>query len=288
METKRSLLVASVAAGASVLLFLLSGCGSANRTDSVRRSCTVLQTNRSACTSHPGIYAIWHIVVDPRHPQTVYIESNTDVLKSTDGGSSWSRLDPWGDWGISQVELDPRRPDTVYVSTNAGLYRSTDGGSSWTHSLGSHYVYGIGIGPQAGVLYASVAKNCSLSCAAGYFDSTDGGASWKALDGLPPTSAYAYFDPYHPHRHHFGVDVPGYQRDTGALAFSRYAEYAAGTAGVYEKLNTGTTWRLVVRVKNFQAFAVSANGRVLYASADGATRNSPTAVLYRFRLSGRG
>jgi len=279
----RGLRVASVVAGAGVLLFLFCGCGGGG-------PCRVLKTDHSACVSRLGLYAIYGVAVDPLNPQTVYVSDDDTVLKSTDGGSSWSRLDPWGPWGINEVDLDPRRPDTVYVSTEVGIYRSTDGGSSWTHSLKSTYVNWIAIPPQGGVLYASVAS-CFMCTYHGppHFESTDGGASWKVLRGRLPRLAFAVFDPYHPKWHHFDIDVAGYTANTGGLAFSRNAEYAAGNDGVYEKMNTGRTWRLVARDKNFDSIAVSANGRVLYAGTDGGITASGDmfSSLYRFRLSGR-
>jgi photosystem II stability/assembly factor-like uncharacterized protein len=285
-HVERLRVAAAVIASAGVLLFLLCGCGGAGG-----GPCRVLTTDHSVCVSRLGLYAIWGVAVDPLHPQTLYVHDDNTVLQSTDGGSSWSRLDPWGPWGINEVDLDPRRPDTVYVSTEVGIYRSTDGGSSWTRSLKSLWVSSIAFTPQGGVLYASVA-NCSQCSYHGppYFRSTDGGASWKVLHGRLPRLAFAVFDPYHTHWHHFDVDVAGYTGDTGSLAFSRHAAYAAGNDGVYEKLNTGRTWRLVARGQNFASFAVSANGRVIYAGTDGGMTASGDmfSSLYRFRLSRRG
>ncbi|HTP80183.1 MAG TPA: FlgD immunoglobulin-like domain containing protein [Bacteroidota bacterium] len=71
------------------------------------------------------------------------------LFKSTDGGSSWTRLSststnapqnfdvPW-DY-IFEVATDPSNmsQDVVYAATTGAVMKSTDGGSTWSKSLGS-------------------------------------------------------------------------------------------------------------------------------------------------------
>jgi photosystem II stability/assembly factor-like uncharacterized protein len=292
-----------VVASAGILLFVLAGCGGGGG------SCRVLKTDSRACVSHPGLFAIYDLVIDPQHPQTVYAASNDAVVKSTDGGSSWKRVDPWGDQGVDGVVLDPRRPDTVYVGTQDGIYMSTDGGSSWTHSLNRPNMDpSIGIAPRGRVLYAAgvctpsttYPEPCFYS-GPHLFKSTDGGASWKPFHGRPPTWFFSVFDPYHTQTvyadtksgvvkstdggkvwHH--LRIPG---GAGAsdLAFSLHATYADDGQDVFEKTNAGKAWRLLAQGNlhsygqgDFLAIAVSANGRVLYAGTD-------SGEVYRFRAS---
>ncbi len=69
--------------------------------------------------------------------------SSSGLLKSTDGGASWTELDqktatglPTKPWGRVAVAVAPSKPNVVYAFIEAavpknGLYRSEDGGRTW-------------------------------------------------------------------------------------------------------------------------------------------------------------
>jgi photosystem II stability/assembly factor-like uncharacterized protein len=102
--------------------------------------------------------------LDPQHPKTMYAglwdfrrkgwtfrsggdgpaaPSGSGLLKSTDGGATWTELDeksatglPSKPWGRVAVAVAPSKPDVVYAFVEAevpknGLYRSGDGGRTW-------------------------------------------------------------------------------------------------------------------------------------------------------------
>lgn len=161
----------------------------------------------------PDSGTIGQIVVDPKHPKTVWVAvsgslfnagGQRGVYRSTDGGQNWQRvLAPETDYsGATGVQLDPSNPKRIYAvmwdhrrqpqgrtygGTGSGVFRSDDGGVSWKRLGGGVF------GPDAGIgriglgqapsdpnrLYAVVTKT------SGYFDaaytSTDGGDSWTQL-----------------------------------------------------------------------------------------------------------
>ncbi|MEO1450420.1 MAG: hypothetical protein AAFV07_12885, partial [Bacteroidota bacterium] len=57
------------------------------------------------------------------------------ILKSTDGGTTWTKSLDWsyGDLrGVADLQINPLNPNTVFAATSEGLYRSRDAGATWT------------------------------------------------------------------------------------------------------------------------------------------------------------
>jgi hypothetical protein len=105
--------------------------------------------------------------VSPADPDLVYIggrckdsygKDRMGVLKSTDGGLTWSGKPVMaalaGDYALS-LALDPTQPGTIFLGGsdqrgNLGrLFRSSDGGDSWTDIVGSiqDIVYVLAVDP---------------------------------------------------------------------------------------------------------------------------------------------
>jgi photosystem II stability/assembly factor-like uncharacterized protein len=122
------------------------------------------------------------------------------VLKSTDGGASWTLLTNGGKFDrqtISKIAIDPGDANTVYVAMassgingttgNSGVWKSTDGGSTWTNTTtgisnvtGSNDFSDIIIDPSStSTLYCAIG-DVNGSTANGVYKSTNGGTSWSA------------------------------------------------------------------------------------------------------------
>jgi len=66
------------------------------------------------------------IAVDPRDPNIILWGSS--LLRSTDGGRNWTRLDEW----VEMIAYSPADPSVVYGASNwTPFYNSHDGGVTW-------------------------------------------------------------------------------------------------------------------------------------------------------------
>ena len=90
-------------------------------------------------------FSIFCITIDPQTPSTVYACARpfrtTDtggVLKSTDGGATWTPVSEEHSQLVWAVVIDPLSPSTLYAAlaptgTSTGrVFRSTDGAGSWS------------------------------------------------------------------------------------------------------------------------------------------------------------
>jgi photosystem II stability/assembly factor-like uncharacterized protein len=113
--------------------------------------------------------ALRDLVVSPSSPDILVATGQRGVLRSSDGGRTWT---PAG--GPPVVLLDWQRDDRLWgVTANGELLRSTDGGTAWSPA-----------GHVAGPATAFAAHNDDLYVAVherGIFRSRDVGATWTQL-----------------------------------------------------------------------------------------------------------
>ncbi len=102
------------------------------------------------------------------------------MLKTTDGGNTWSDLVFLENAGlITDVKVDNRgTTEVVLVGTDVGVYRSADGGNSYQQVLGGGQAWSIAR-TSAGWI-ASLATSAYYSPATLYL-STDSGATWTPI-----------------------------------------------------------------------------------------------------------
>jgi photosystem II stability/assembly factor-like uncharacterized protein len=114
------------------------------------------------------------------------------VLKTTDGGLTWTKSLDWSAHqrrGVQAVKVDPSNPDVVWTATTEGAYKSIDGGATWSRVLDVIMATDVVINP---VDTEIVIVGCGgfSSPGHGIYRTTDGGATWsKRTQGLPRTFA---------------------------------------------------------------------------------------------------
>jgi len=109
------------------------------------------------------------------------------LLKSTDGGKSWTTLNtlPGGAF-VNSLAIDPMNSSTVYATVNSRLLKSSDGGQSW-ETLNSDLPPNTNISfvvidhADPSAVYVAIMSFSPMGLSAGLLKSTDGGTSWRNL-----------------------------------------------------------------------------------------------------------
>jgi hypothetical protein len=144
--------------------------------------------------------AVTTIVFQPNAPATMYAGTGESfstldgvrgagILKSTDGGSTWSALAATNSSDFYFVNRLAMSADgsILLAATSAGLFRSTDGGGSFTQVLSiSSASFGYTEVGDVKFLPGSSTSAIAAGNAANSYYSTNGGASWTLATGLPP------------------------------------------------------------------------------------------------------
>lgn len=118
-----------------------------------------------------GDYYFYGLAFHPTDPQTILAGAYLGLHRSTDGGSSWTRIQQYYNYGLSFSQVDT---DLVLGAGLSRTYRSTDAGVNWTNVTsgfsGSSCRWIVPDSEDASLAYTA--------STAGFFRSTTGGASW--------------------------------------------------------------------------------------------------------------
>ena len=80
----------------------------------------------------PGTSQAYALAIHPR-TQEYYMANDIGLLRSSDGGVSWSTLRERGNesWLSVKIRFDPANDDAIYLITGRQLLETTDGGETW-------------------------------------------------------------------------------------------------------------------------------------------------------------
>jgi len=215
--------------------------------------------------------AMWQV---RRHPwELVDGGPGSGLYRSTDGGSTWSKLTdglPEGPLGRIAIGVSPSRPAHVYAlveSTAGTLWDSEDAGDHWTMVSGNH---ALDVRP----FYFSQVTVSPADDQTVYFSSFklmvshDGGRTARVLDrSVHPDHHALWIDPEDPQRMIQGND-----------------------GGVFLSHDGGETWRFLNNLPIEQFYMVAADSRTPYDLCGGLQDNSawcgPSNTLTRGGITG--
>ncbi len=159
-------------------------------------------------TDNQASLSMGALALDPQNPDVIYAGTGeptqgldnyygAGILKSTDGGVTWSRIgvDVFNGLGVARILVHPTNSNIVYAASSKagqagpvtpirGLFRSQDGGLTWKGLLTCSDCFGASDmeidGSNPNVLYAAFQGY-------GVFKSTDGGNNWAQLTNNLPS-----------------------------------------------------------------------------------------------------
>lgn len=151
-------------------------------------------------TDDQASLSIAALAIDPTNPEIVYAGTGeptpgmdqyygAGILKTTDGGATWTRLgaEVFGGVAVAKLVIDPRNSSVIYAASSIagvpgatrpplGIFKSNDGGQSWEALLscpGCPGASDLVQDPQTpDTLYAAFWEY-------GLFKSVNGGQSWS-------------------------------------------------------------------------------------------------------------
>ena len=250
------------------------------------------------------------LLIDFANPDTLYTVTTRGngcyfadnlILKSTDGGASWSdSVSPdrsgcvlGGFFGVSAglKAIDPTDPNTLYLAEaddedgGYGLLRSKDGGASWTP------VGDFPGGQQAGVWALAIDPSNPATIfeglddvpmysedgvkpgAGGVFKSTDGGASWKSIGLSGAAVNRLAIDPANPNVL-YASTIGNYGTPRGFRGLFKStdsgASWAAINNGLASLIDTGyDTTAIVIDALNSNLLYLGTSGGGVFKSSNG-------------------
>jgi photosystem II stability/assembly factor-like uncharacterized protein len=138
------------------------------------------------------------IKVNPVNGNTVYVvtgdanggsDFSIGVLKSYDGGTTWSNIGPstWTPDSFKMARsllINPQDTNKLILGTSNGLYKSSDGGATWRRTNLSNFRQVLYAPFDTAVVYGSA----SFSSGAQVYKSTDGGFTWGQITAITGSS----------------------------------------------------------------------------------------------------
>lgn len=164
------------------------------------------------------------VAVHPTNSQIVYVSSSQGVVKTRDGGASWTPINEGLEHSqVLAFAIDPSATSTIYAGTFANaIYKSNDGGQLWRPA-------NIGMKEHVSVVNAFATsprdtEDIYAATTVGVFRSTNGGGNWvETVVGMESVYAVAIaIDPQSP-------DIM----------------YAGTSGGMYRSNDRGSRWTII-------------------------------------------
>ena len=219
--------LAAVGTGGQVLVAGLEDCSRSIARSADGGKTWQLQETRALGENH-GVSTLWDVLSlasAPSRPQRVYAIAINNLLRSDNGGVTWTQNGGISGQHRAVIAVHPTDQNLLFVAGQSGLLRSRDGGRTWSAVL-SEYPFN-----DVTTVVFDPGQPQRMLAASGYGGLTrslDGGATWQPVPGTDflPMSAIAV----HP-------------RDSNLmLASSPFVSPSEGIPSLYRSVDGGSTW----------------------------------------------
>jgi photosystem II stability/assembly factor-like uncharacterized protein len=196
------------------------------------------------------------VAVDSYDTEVIWLgESSGDLLKSPDGGASWTNIKGFGN-EIMRIAVSPSDTRVVYVATKAsGVWRTVDGGENWT-DLSPNYKSFSGAKEFMELAMAkSDPRTLIMASKYGLTRSVDGGDNWEKIDLLtPPGQALIYslaIDPQDANTIYYGTATTFYRSVNGGINWvpKKLPSTRAATQLAVDRSSTGVLFMGLTKFK---------------------------------------
>jgi photosystem II stability/assembly factor-like uncharacterized protein len=206
-------------------------------------------TTWTAITEGLGSLSCGSLAMDPSNSSVLYLGlgdpfdgTGVGLVKSTDGGSTWSSPVYLGNSTvITQVMVAPANPNIVLATTDQGIFRSTDAGATWSlvniATGQADAPYGWSIAWTGGSGFA-VSLEAAYAATSGTTDgqiwiTADNGATWTRASGVTITGGVGRITV---------ASAPSNRQTLYAMAAVPNATTSTDLADIFRSTNGGATW----------------------------------------------
>ncbi len=100
-----------------------------------------------------GADETYSIVFDPKDDKIVYLGSNFGLLKSTNQGKSWKKIEALIEesrYEYMSLAINPKKTKSIYLGTETNMYKTINGGKDWeVKKITNNQIRDIAIDDQA-------------------------------------------------------------------------------------------------------------------------------------------
>jgi photosystem II stability/assembly factor-like uncharacterized protein len=220
----------------------------------------------------PSNYVINDVLVDPRHPERVFLATDrTGVLVSEDGGHTFAPANRgFSHRQVTSIVADEKEPSHLYASLInnrefGGVFYSGDGGSTWTalhEGLRTRDVFSLDQ-TASGILIAGTNN--------GIFELPRGEKTWKPMNltlrekvtTVPLKSRKKGSAKTREHREWIKGTISGRAAQVKA---DDHRWFAATSQGLFRSLDSGKSWTGGAVLGNTNFVAVDHSGEIVLAA----------------------
>ncbi|HRI60746.1 MAG TPA: T9SS type A sorting domain-containing protein [Saprospiraceae bacterium] len=194
------------------------------------------------------------VKISPADPNTVYAATSGKIIKTTDGGATWSTVYSENNLWVNDIAIQPSNPEVVLAASDQGLLRTINAGANWS-KIHTQQTWTVKFKVGDPVTVYTIRKNGAGS---DFLVSTNGGAGfsasnngwWTPGQGEEVTGAHIALCPSNPSKIYTylcgsGTNLKGYigvfvSVDGGANWANTHPQNAVGNQPVAYTIPTHT------------------------------------------------